>query len=168
MPARNCELINISAVIFVSIKSNLVRLLGQPKQFYLWLGPAWLILGLSRLAIVTLSFRRIAGWLGVHEGTAAQVPLATGQQEAISAAVGRAIRVAARLTPWQSNCFPQAITARLILAVHRLPHAVYFGVRKGASKDELLAHAWVACGRSNVTGGHSFGKYTTVGCFVSL
>ena len=120
------------------------------------------------LSILVLSFKRIARWLGVHEGTAAQVPLSSPRQEKAAASIGRAIRVAARLTPWTSNCFPQAITARFIMALYGIPHALFFGVRRCGGAEDLLAHAWVVSGRSNVTGGRSFGKYTTVGCFVSL
>ena len=152
----------------MAFRNNLSKLFSQPFLFYVWLLPAWIMLGLSRLAILLLSFKRIARWLGVHEGIATQVPIVAKRHERMAASIGRATRVAARFTPWTSNCFPQAITARLILALYGIPHALYFGVKRDGEADELLAHAWVVSGRSNVTGGRSFGKYTTVGCFVSL
>lgn len=132
-----------------------------------WLLPAWILLGLFRLAILLTPFRHLARWLGVHEGIAAWVPLLDPSAEARALSVARVVQTAARHTPWDSNCFPQALVARLLLGAYGVPYAVFFGVMRDVEANSLKAHAWVSSGRVSVTGGRSFDRFTVVAFFVS-
>jgi len=125
------------------------------------------MLGVSRAAILTLQFKRISKLLGTHDGLLPRTPVVTGKKLRRGEEIGKTIRIAAMFTPWTSNCFPQAITARLILGIYRIPYALFFGLRKDNKTNELKAHAWVVSGRNNVTGGSSFKQFTAVGCFTS-
>lgn len=137
---------------------------GLPLFTKLWLVPAWIELGLSRALILVVPFRTLAPRLGTAQGTAANVPLLTPAQEARARAIGRTIRLAARYTPWTSNCFPQAVVARTMLGMHGIPYAIHFGLMPDGNAG-MRAHAWVVAGRVPVTGGHSFSHYTVVGVF---
>jgi hypothetical protein len=137
---------------------------GVPLFTKLWLVPAWIELGLSRALILVVPFRTLAPRLGTAQGTAANVPLLTPAQEARARAIGRTIRLAARYTPWTSNCFPQAVVARTMLGMHGIPYAIHFGLMPDGNAG-MRAHAWVVAGRVPVTGGHSFHRYTVVGVF---
>ncbi|TWG93927.1 transglutaminase superfamily protein [Nocardioides sp. J9] len=75
--------------------------------------------------------------------------------------MGWVVRTAATRTPWRSDCFPQALTARLLLRAARVPHTVTFGLRRDAA-GQLKAHVWVAAGEVAVTGGSS-DAWTRVG-----
>lgn len=133
-----------------------------------WFLPLWLLLGVSKALIFTLSFRRLAPRLGRQSGVAPWLPLLTAQEEARALAIGRAVRLTAKYTPWDSNCFPQAIAARVLLGLYGLPYILFFGLmRQPDDASGMKAHAWVAAGRVRVTGGTSFGQFTVVGCFVS-
>ena len=138
-----------------------------PLFTQLWLLPLWLTLGISKALIFTLSFRRLAPHLGQAMGVAPWVPLLDPAQQARALQIGRAVRLAARYTPWDSNCFPQAVAARLLLGWYGVPYALYFGLMRDAQSLEMKAHAWVSAGRVAVTGGASFGQFTVVGVFVS-
>lgn len=111
--------------------------LRQPRFIQLWLVPLWFILGIGKALIATISFRRLAPRLGRQAGIAPWVPLLDPAQEARALLIGRAVRLTARYTPWDSNCFPQAIAARGLLGLDGLPDVLYFG------------------------------QFTVVGCFVS-
>lgn len=137
---------------------------GLPLFTKVWIIPAWIELGLSRALILAVPFRTLAPRLGTAHGTAANVPLLTPAQEARARAIGRTIRLAARYTPWTSNCFPQAVVARTMLGMHGIPYAIHFGLMPDGNAG-MRAHAWVVAGRVPVTGGHSFGHYTVVGVF---
>lgn len=131
-----------------------------------WFFAAYPLLGLARLALLSVPFRQIAPWLGQNLQTAAITPLATTRQIAQARHIGRAVQTAARYTPWESKCLAQAMVARALLGIKRLPYALYLGVRK-EGETGLAAHAWVCTGRLAVTGGHSFGQFTVVGTFLS-
>jgi len=74
-------------------------------------------------------------------------------------------QLASRYTPWDSNCFPQAVVARGLLGLYRVPYCLFFGVRRHQGRFD--AHAWIATGPIRVTGQYSFNHYTVVGIFTT-
>ncbi len=139
-----------------------------PRFVLLWLLPVWLLLGLARLLIQGLTFARMAPHLGHAMGTAAVLPLLTAPKQVQARLIGRTVQTAARYTPWESNCFPQAVVARLLLGLYRIPYTLCFGLMRGPASGEIQAHAWVAAGPVAVTGRFSFDRFTVVGVFTSL
>jgi hypothetical protein len=128
------------------------------------LAAAWSLLGLSRLVILVLPFRLVGRALGEHRDPRVVASPAPPDDETLARAarIGATVRLAARHTPWRSECYPQALAARVLLGLARVPHVVSFGVRRDG--DALVAHAWVHVGGAVVTGatGHA---YTEVGSF---
>ncbi len=162
---------NSQAVTHLTIFSTLIRkarsFAHRPWFEKAWFLPVWLLLGASRFVILIVPFRRLAFWLGKHEGIAPWIPLVDARAEARALSISRVVQMTARHTPWKSNCFPQAITARILLGLYGVPYSLFFGVNRNAEDVTLAAHAWVAAGRVRVTGGMSFDQFTVVGCFVS-
>jgi hypothetical protein len=138
----------------------------KPPEEKLWFAPAFLLLGLARAALLTVPFRRIAPLLGHNLQAAVAVPLAGEQEVARALHIGRAVRTAARYTPWESQCLAQAMAARVLLGVNGLPYGLYLGVSK-RGESGVSAHAWVCTGPAAVTGGRGFGQFAVVGTFVS-
>jgi hypothetical protein len=150
-----------------ALRRKTLGFLRLPRFTQLWLVPLWLLLGLSKAVIFTVSFRRLAPRLGAAVGVAPWVPVLVPAQEARAWQISRAVCLAARYTPWDSNCFPQAVAARILLGLYRIPYALYFGLRRDPETREFKAHAWIAAGRVRVTGNESFSQFTVVGCFVA-
>jgi len=136
---------------------------------------AWSLLGLSRLAVALLPFTAVRRALGEprHPGRApspaeqrdaTRDPTPEPDPRALRRAIriGRTVRRAARHTPWRSDCYPQALAARVLLGAGRIPHVVSFGVRRDG--EVLRAHVWVRAGVVMVTGG-SGESWTEVGSF---
>jgi len=97
--------------------------------------------------------RRLLGEPAAPDGSGPPAPPgATTRDVERARAVGRVVRYAATRTPWTSDCYPQALTARILLRGARVPHTVVFGLRRGDGGD-LRAHAWVTVGTVTVTGG---------------
>jgi hypothetical protein len=141
-----------------------LRRIGHKDQARL--AAAWSLLGLSRLAILLLPFSAVRRALGEHHAPAAAAAEAAPALDdgALLRArrIGATVQLAARHTPWRSECYPQALTARILLGLARIPHVVSFGVRRDG--DALVAHAWVHAGGLTVTGGTGH-RYTEVGAF---
>jgi hypothetical protein len=135
-----------------------------------WFVPAWLLLGLGRLAVLVVPFRKIAPALGTAAGTNALLPLLGPAQRHRALLVGRTVRMAARYAPWQANCFAQAIAASLILRLHNIPYAIFFGLRRASAPGQgpIEAHAWTAAGGVAITGGYGFDSFTVVAVFHTL
>ena len=142
--------------------------LGQPIMVIALCAPAWLLLGLCRLAILTTPLRLL------HRLYGSDAPLdykASEIDERHSVRAGHvktAIVISAKYTPWQSNCYPQALTAHLLLCGYRVPHVIYFGMQKKSSRTgDYAAHAWVMAGEIAVAGGKNGGRYTIVRAFAN-
>jgi hypothetical protein len=129
--------------------------------------PCWLLLGIARASIFIISFKHLAPKLGIPMGVHAWVPLNSTSQQLRAVMIRRLIGLTARYTPWDSNCFPQAVVARFLLGFYNIPYALFFGLRRDEESGELKAHAWVVTGRVFVTGGQSFSQFTVVGCYVT-
>ncbi len=143
---------------------KLKNLMRRPRFELFWLLPAWVLLGLHRLMIKTIPLRYFAPYFGSQLGVASFVPLLSPVQTRRAIALGRVVQTAARYTPWESNCFPQALTARQLLAWYGIPYSLFFGVQTAP----FAAHAWVVAGRVRVAGGESFSCFTVVSCFTSV
>lgn len=128
--------------------------------------PAWCLTGIARAMVLLLPFKCYARGLGVYAGVAAFIPLAETKQYQTALSIGRAVRMAATVTPWQANCQAQAIAARCLLGLFGVPYVVFYGVAN-APEQEMKAHAWLCCGPVPVTGGYAFDEFTVVAVFHS-
>lgn len=127
----------------------------------------WLSLWAARLVITLCPLRRLARLFGRDHGTTRVVPKVTEVQIVQARRLRTAIALAVKYSPSSANCYPQALTARLLLRAARLPHALFFGLRRSDQAKVMDAHAWVMVGPVAVTGGNGFDSYAVVRCFTS-
>lgn len=149
------------------IARKLRTIWALPLFTLVWLFPVWVLLGLSRLAILTVPLRRLSPLYGQDIGICPWIPLANAQETARARDIRRVIGLAASYSPWTANCYPQALVARILMGLYGLPYAIHFGLRRDGAGHEIAAHAWVVCGPVAVTGDHSFGAYTVVRSFAA-
>lgn len=149
------------------IARKISSFVSLPRFHKVWLIPSWLLLGLTRLMVLTIPFHSLAVGIGVPVGVDAWVPITSPARRARAAAIGQVVRLAARYAPWEANCLAQALTARILMGLYRVPYALFFGVARDKLTADLTAHAWVVAGPVRVTGGESFSIYTVVGMYVS-
>ena len=131
----------------------------------LWFLPVWLGLGLASLAISLLEFNRIAWLLGGHCGTTKPIISIKDVQRARALRIRATIGVAERYAPWRADCYPQAIVARCLLGIYRMPYALSMGLKRDAVTGKMLAHAWVESGDVSVCGGKGDEEYRIVAIF---
>ena len=125
------------------------------------------LLGIAKLALRLIPFRRLARSLGPlqTETPPTAPPDHLVQAQRIALAVARV----SPHTPWTSNCFPQALVAKYWLRQRRIPATLYLGVALNKSEPsaptEMEAHAWLRCGAFIVTGESGHARFTVVACF---
>ncbi len=148
------------------------QLIGKLRTFLglswfikLWLIPTFVLLGISRAMILTVKFKRLVPLLGVPQGVEPWIPLLDSKREEQARQIRQIINISANYTPWESNCFPQAITAGLLLRLFNIPYNLFFGLNSNPINEDMKAHAWVAAGKVRVTGGGSFRHFTVVQSF---
>lgn len=145
--------------------NTMIRLSWLQKA---WLPPLYILSGFIRLAILTLPFRWIAPFMGYNHGNARMSVMTSPEQGKRARQLGTTIKIISRYTPWETKCLVQALLAKKVLEVYKIPHAIFFGLSKSEIESETLkAHAWVNAGRCFVTGGNNHKNFTVVSCFVS-
>ena len=111
-------------------------------------------LGVARIWLAVVPFRRLAERLSSGSN-------ALGADPELLQRIGYAVSAAGANVPWRSDCFPQSIAAYKLLQRYGYSSKIHLGVEKGGN-DELLAHAWLTCGDTVVTGGGQLDRYVEI------
>lgn len=130
-----------------------------------WLvAQVYILLGITRLAINTLPFPRLENFLGQRmEETEINVARTDLRQ---ARRIAWAIHAVSAYTPWESNCFPQGLTAKILLRRRGIPSTLYMGARfKHDEESTLGGHIWLRCGPLYVTGGNGSRDFGAIASF---
>ncbi len=132
------------------------------KDFFLFC-EAWALIGLSRLILVFMPFRKILPLLGTPVTLHEKIDENKHEFLYIRSAIARA----SKYSFWRTKCFEQALCAKLMLKLRRKKSTIYFGVKKDEPGKELLAHAWIICNNEIITGGKQTGQFKVLTAFFS-
>jgi len=81
--------------------------------------------------------------------------------------VGWAISRVAPMTPTDSNCYPQALTAFWLLRRRHIPTTFYYGAAFDEDGTALQAHVWIRSGSVVVTGGRPHRRFGPLSWYAS-
>jgi hypothetical protein len=123
---------------------------------------AAVLLGVARLAVWFVPFRRLAAHLGDEMVESPAVD--TEELRAAALPIGWAVRTLGRRLPWMSQCLVQAVAVTWMLQRRRLPSTLYFGLAKD-DDGTLKAHAWVRSGEKILTGAKGHLDFRVVATF---
>lgn len=139
------------------LKSKIDRFLRLSRSERRLLIEALVCLGLARLLLRTLPFRRILAWTDSLQ----KIRPITGSRE--PEGLARMVRAAARHTPWRSLCLEQAMAGRVMLRRRGYSSRLHLGV--GKSGETLEAHAWLECDGEILLGGEVVERFTPLAEF---
>lgn len=135
---------------------------SEEKKLFL---EAYVILGIMRAAILTISFKRLTRSLE-HLPKKAEISELTDKENATAMRVGRAIIRTAAYTPWESACLVQSLTAQKMLQKRGIPGVFYLGASKDEeSEEKMKVHAWSQCGDTIITGAGGHEEFTILSVF---
>ncbi len=145
------------------LKRKLVRLTQLSLIQIHLLILATVLLGMTRLVVLTIPFRWIAGYLGDPKTETPQHELTQDEKRKIST-IAWSVKTASHYTIWNSNCLAQALTAKILFYQQGIASTLYLGVTNNQS-DQWAAHAWLRCGNEIPIGAKGHREYTVVGTF---
>jgi hypothetical protein len=153
-----------------SIRRLVRRFAGLGRRKRLLLAEAVLGLIAARVALVFVSFPRLSQRFGTlvppaEPGIGKAVTHAFPEQTLIAKNVSWAITRAARYTPFNAVCLPQAMAAHRMLRRRGIASVMHFGAARGQS-NRLDAHAWLDAAGVEVTGYPVEERLTEIGCFI--
>lgn len=110
---------------------------------------ATFISAVVRFTLLFLPFSRVLKWLGVtNVETPKDLPDADmGYVQKVKTAVW----LCNKYTPWKTECYVQALTARLLLRSKNIPSTIYIGFYRDRQQT-MKGHAWLRSGSLIVTG----------------
>lgn len=139
-----------------------LKLKREEKKLFL---EAYIMLGLMRVAILTISFKRLTRSLE-HHTTKNEVTPLDDKEIQLAISIGQAIMKAAAYTPWESACLAQSLTAQRMLQKRSIPGVFYLGAMKDKETDgQMKAHSWSQCGEHVITGGKGHETFTILSVF---
>ncbi len=115
-----------------------------------------------KITLLFFPFSRVAKWLGKANNHSYE----NNTSEALITVkrVQFALKLCDRYTPWPTECYTQALTAKLLLKRRNISGNIYFGFRKN-DHNELMGHAWLKSAGIVVTGFCDFSLYTVHSTF---
>jgi hypothetical protein len=144
----------------ITMVHYLYTLYKFPIHQKLLLMEACLVLLLTRFMLKLVSFQKFAERLGqVHAETSEHI---TPEKLQILKGIAWAIQTSVEHLPINLLCFPQSITACLMLKRRHIPSTIYIGVKLDAEGDNFAAHSWLRAGSQIVTGGDIAKEYTVL------
>ena len=111
-------------------------------------------LAIARIMLVVMPIGRLAARLSTENN-----PTQIESDRDLLKRITYAVAAAANNVPWRSDCFPQAIAARMLLKRFGYASTIHFGVDR-VGEDGLDGHAWLTCGETVVTGAAELDRYT--------
>lgn len=153
-------------MIAIRTKRNIARFrnfLRRPFSDHLLALQAFVLLGMTRFLINCFSFSKLEQYLGrrMQESNTEDSDESLFHAKRISWAV----RSVAPFTPWNSNCFPQALTAKVLLRKKGINSTLYVGAAFKTEEEGLRGHAWLRCGSYFVTGGDGASQFGAIASF---
>ena len=121
---------------------------------------AFILLHISKFAILFFPFKKIAAHIGKLQTETAHEKIFSEKIQQVEQAINRA----SRFTIHDSKCYDKALTCKYMLNRRKLSATLYFGLAK-ENGLALSAHAWVRCGSRIVTGRAGVENYTAIACF---
>jgi hypothetical protein len=139
-----------------------VKLTSEEKKLFL---EAYMMLGIMRAAILTISFKRLTRSLDHQKSKGETIHLSDNEMKT-ALSVGQMITRVAAHTPWESACLAQSLTAQRMLQKRGIAGVFYLGVAKDKNVEEKMkAHAWSQCGDVILTGAKGHEEFTVVSVF---
>ena len=125
-----------------------------------------IISAIVRVVITFFSASVRLHWMGKPVDLQHQMSDPNADQLTTLRAVKLALTRCDRYVPWNTECYTQALTARIMLRRRQIPMLLYVGFKK--QEDEpLQGHAWTSCGSYILTGYRAdLSSYSINGCFL--
>jgi hypothetical protein len=135
--------------MYMALLHKIATMRGLPSQTLGLFVTAIFISAAVRFTLLFLKFSRVLKWLGSANKESPED--ITASQEQYLHKVKTALWLCNKYTPWNTECYVQAVTAKILLRRKCIPATVYIGFKKQAS-GKMTGHAWLRCGRLIVTG----------------
>jgi hypothetical protein len=123
---------------------------------------AWFLSAFVKITLVFLPFSRVMKWKGQPGKETPTLP--DPRTDEYRRMLQSAMRLVALYTPWKSECYTQALTAKIILQQRGMPATIYIGFRRDRT-GAYEGHAWLRSYDRIITGNQEINTYQVHTCY---
>lgn len=118
---------------------------------------SYILSALVKFTLVFLPFRKVLAWQGKINVETPAIPdeATAGFRKTLQSAM----RLCDQYTFWKTECYTQALTAKILLGRRGIPSTVYIGFHK-QEDGRYAGHAWLRSYDRIITGREGMEKYT--------
>jgi hypothetical protein len=123
---------------------------------------AYFLSGLVKLTLIFLPFRKVLSWQGkINTSSSLNEDQATA---VFRKSLQQAMILCNKYTLWETECYTQAITAKILLNRKDIEGTIYIGFKKDQS-GKYLGHAWLRSFDRIITGNTDINSYSVHGFY---
>lgn len=120
-------------------------------------------LAINRFLLLTFKFKKISkNWSKLNSSTN---ELADDSGYLIAQKISFIVTKTASMTPWESKCLVQSMTAQKMMKRRKHSTILYLGLAK--KEGSLIAHSWLRYGDFYITGGNG-SDFTILSSFYNI
>lgn len=135
----------------LKLNRKLKNFIHMPFKDKLLLLIAFILSGIARALMIAVPFKKIQPYIGISKEESPYEDIGLKEWRTVRR-IRKISLLACRHTPWESKCLVRALVVSWLLRYYKIPTTLYLGVAKDKNKN-MLAHAWLRCGKCIVTGG---------------
>ena len=125
-----------------------------------------IISAIVRVVIIFFSAAVRLHWMGKPVDHRYQISDPSADQLTTLRTVKLALSRCHRYVPWNTECYTQALTARIMLRRRQIAMLLFVGFKR-QEDGPLQGHAWTSCGSYILTGYRAdLSNYSINGCFL--
>jgi Transglutaminase-like superfamily len=134
----------------MSLNKKLQSFANTSREFKLLFLKTIILSAFVKFSLVFLPFRKVLTWQGKSNIETTDMP--DEASLAFRKTLQSAIQLCDKYTFWKTECYTQALTAKILLNNKRIPATVYIGFKKD-EKGNYEGHAWLRSYDRIITGG---------------
>lgn len=156
----------------MTLTQKISHIFQLPLERKLWLITFTIGSLLCWFAIRISSSHKLARRMGdQHLQNRTLCVLASNEQSAKAAHMGKLMYSVSKNVPWESKCLTDALCVKWLLDRYKIPAVFFLGAKiddkDATSADAMQAHAWLSVGPYIVTGAPEHLDFQVVATFVS-
>ena len=103
-----------------------------------------------KFSLLFLPFAKVAQWLGKRNPELSDTQISPEKRIYLTETL-KALQLCDKYTPWPTECYTQALTAKILLKRRAINSTLYIGFKKGKN-NQFEGHAWLISHENIITG----------------
>jgi hypothetical protein len=111
-----------------------------------------------KFSLLFMPFNKVSRWLGNRNPEGISENQISSEYNIYVLETEKALKLCDKYAPWPTECYTQALTAKILLQRRSISSVLYIGFKKGAN-NKFEGHAWLISQNHVITGHCDFSQF---------